>query len=307
MSCRYLETNFCPEELFVQTALLNGPFCTTLNGPNMGNLRWESWDIKNASMFVVAHADKHTNRPGPFNMQYAHNVRKQNAPPAQCQHGHGKFNAAACLRLGQKLLARKFDIRNGEGPYNIIDELAKDWDTATLESVLPCQGDEMVFTDSHAVVKSGLVGCFKDSMAARAMTGTLMAKLSDNSPVRCADHCSQNGFAFAGLQYGIECYCANDESYVRGQRQTNGLSQRLIARYLVSDVSALPSQAMHGKVDEHRCSARCPGDHAENCKPLVQALNLCPAGCQFASVGTLQVVAFSSWTFTMWARCLRLP
>ena len=61
---------------------------------------------------------------------------------------------------------------------------------------------------------------------------------------------------------------------MRGQRQTNGLSQGLIARYLVSDVSALPSQAMHGKVDEHRCSARCPGDHAENCKPLVQALEL---------------------------------
>jgi hypothetical protein len=98
---KYLETNFCPEELFVQTALFNGPYCTARNGPQMGastnrpcsnspcsprptqcsltaenvrclrsgNLRWESWDIKNSSGFAVAQADKHTLRPGPFTLQ----------------------------------------------------------------------------------------------------------------------------------------------------------------------------------------------------------------------------------------------
>eukprot|EP01048_Picozoa_sp_COSAG05_P006105 COSAG05_NODE_381_length_10519_cov_17.942131_5_plen_144_part_00 len=141
-------------------------------------------------------------------------MRQHNGPPVRCQHGHNQFNAAKCLQLEQKFLARKFDIRNGVEPYAIMDELAQAWDTAALDAVLPCSGDEMLFTDNHIVVKTGLIGCFKDTLNVRAMAGSKATQLSNNSPTRCAQHCVHEGFAYAGVQYGVECYCANGGSYV---------------------------------------------------------------------------------------------
>lgn len=54
-----------------------------------------------------------------------------------------------------------------------------------------------------------LVGCFMDSGELRLLSGAHMTLPDTNSPRRCLNMCLQLGFKFAGVEYGIECFCGN--------------------------------------------------------------------------------------------------
>ena len=41
---------------------------------------------------------------------------------------------------------------------------------------------------------------------------------------RCVDHCLRSGFIFAGLQYGVECFCGN---HLPGDKSKAGRNLRL--------------------------------------------------------------------------------
>ena len=52
-------------------------------------------------------------------------------------------------------------------------------------------------------------GCFQDSFNQRLFQGDMIKFKPDNSPQKCQEHCLANGFIFAGVQYGLECFCGN--------------------------------------------------------------------------------------------------
>lgn len=61
-------------------------------------------------------------------------------------------------------------------------------------------------------------GCGMDSVSHRALDDAATA--SDNMTVEmCVDFCATRNFAYAGLEYARECFCANslEQGYVIGQ------------------------------------------------------------------------------------------
>jgi hypothetical protein len=51
-------------------------------------------------------------------------------------------------------------------------------------------------------------GCFTDSSTSRSLP-TLAYSGKTNSVDKCVSTCSSRGFATAGVEYGVECYCGN--------------------------------------------------------------------------------------------------
>lgn len=87
---------------------------------------------------------------------------------------------------------------------------------------------------SYDVSEAGLrVGCFKDSSGDRILKGTLV-KDSMNHPDFCVNKCLKFGFEYAGLQYGVECFCGN----------------------------VLP---LDKQIDDSRCDQICPGNEQMKC------------------------------------------
>jgi len=54
------------------------------------------------------------------------------------------------------------------------------------------------------------VGCFKDTISNRLLKGRLKQMKDDNTPEKCIKYCQQTGLAYAGLEYGVECFCGNE-------------------------------------------------------------------------------------------------
>ena len=80
---------------------------------------------------------------------------------------------------------------------------------ATLASSLPSSSP----TPSGPItVQTGsgfsYLGCYSDSVSSRALTGLANpGPANQNSVEHCASECS--GFAYFGVEYGMECYCGN--------------------------------------------------------------------------------------------------
>ncbi|CAL8122666.1 unnamed protein product [Orchesella dallaii] len=72
------------------------------------------------------------------------------------------------------------------------------------------------------------LGCFKDNPKDRILSGHLTLFKDKNSHQICIDLCLQSGFQYAGLQYGVECFCGNSK----------------------------PSSNF--KIDNEKCSMKCP-------------------------------------------------
>ncbi|KAF8307707.1 hypothetical protein DL93DRAFT_1994463 [Clavulina sp. PMI_390] len=52
------------------------------------------------------------------------------------------------------------------------------------------------------------LGCYSDSTTTRALQG-YAATTSTNTPANCESTCLNQGFTYAGVEYGQECYCGN--------------------------------------------------------------------------------------------------
>ncbi|XP_039290436.1 WSC domain-containing protein ARB_07867 [Nilaparvata lugens] len=78
------------------------------------------------------------------------------------------------------------------------------------------------------------IGCYIDNGDKRVFNGIKKDFPSRNNPQLCVNFCLRNNYQYAGLQYGRECYCGNDEL-------TAGL------------------------VPDHQCEMECPGDDTRAC------------------------------------------
>ncbi|KFY89652.1 hypothetical protein V500_05562 [Pseudogymnoascus sp. VKM F-4518 (FW-2643)] len=108
-------------------------------------------------------------------------------------------------------------------------------------------------------------GCYVDSVAARVLSGS--AYNSDTqTEAACASYCGTKGFKYAGVEYGVECYCGNT---------------------LTSTVA-----------DETTCSMTCPGNVNELCGGpnrlnVFESTATSPAT---SAVPTSSAVAVAGWT-----------
>lgn len=66
------------------------------------------------------------------------------------------------------------------------------------------------YCPSNGKVRGKAMGCFVDSRDKRILKGHAM-QLKHNTPALCVDICYQRGYMHAGVQYGKECFCGNDE------------------------------------------------------------------------------------------------
>ncbi|EJD54381.1 WSC-domain-containing protein [Auricularia subglabra TFB-10046 SS5] len=54
------------------------------------------------------------------------------------------------------------------------------------------------------------VGCFKDAVTPRALRGASVLTQTNMTPKTCVSHCQEQGFQYAGTEFGKECYCGNE-------------------------------------------------------------------------------------------------
>ncbi|KAH7166532.1 glyoxal oxidase N-terminus-domain-containing protein [Dactylonectria macrodidyma] len=53
------------------------------------------------------------------------------------------------------------------------------------------------------------VGCFVDTVASRALNGAVHYDTEGLTAETCVEYCDNAGFTYAGLEYGVECWCGN--------------------------------------------------------------------------------------------------
>ncbi|ODM98476.1 Xylosyltransferase oxt [Orchesella cincta] len=77
----------------------------------------------------------------------------------------------------------------------------------------------------HQTVYGRYLGCFKDNPKDRILSGHLSLFKDRNSHQICIDLCLQSGFQYAGLQYGVECFCGNSKpsSYLKVENEKCGM------------------------------------------------------------------------------------
>ncbi|XP_008483938.1 xylosyltransferase oxt [Diaphorina citri] len=55
------------------------------------------------------------------------------------------------------------------------------------------------------------LGCYEDDGTTRLLNGYSVILKNSNSPQNCISICLQNGYLYAGVQFGSECFCGNDQ------------------------------------------------------------------------------------------------
>ena len=82
--------------------------------------------------------------------------------------------------------------------------------------------------------KVNYIGCFQDNREVRVLNGTSTQNPNIMTPYHCVTYCHEFGYAYAGVQWGKECFCGNELQ-------------------------------MDFRVPEHRCNFNCPGDKSKKC------------------------------------------
>lgn len=80
------------------------------------------------------------------------------------------------------------------------------------------------------------LGCYLDSQGSRTLA-TLAYSNSSNTPALCATACRRNGYRYAGVEYGNECYCSN----------------------------FLQNPGLNGGSANSGCTTACAGDQTQTC------------------------------------------
>ena len=78
------------------------------------------------------------------------------------------------------------------------------------------------------------LGCYQENRHTRILNGTHQALKNAMTPYDCVNYCHEHGFAYAGVQWSVECFCGNE---------------------IHKDF----------KIPEHRCNMTCPGDKTKHC------------------------------------------
>ncbi|KAF8341317.1 uncharacterized protein EI90DRAFT_1719489 [Cantharellus anzutake] len=90
--------------------------------------------------------------------------------------------------------------------------------TSASDCSMPCSGDSSqkcgggnrigIYKSSSSTSGWGLLGCYNDDTSNRALKGYSTSS-SSNSVTSCESTCQAQGFKYAGVEYGQECYCSN--------------------------------------------------------------------------------------------------
>ncbi|XP_065211692.1 xylosyltransferase oxt-like [Planococcus citri] len=88
---------------------------------------------------------------------------------------------------------------------------------------------------TNGLQKDKSLGCFRDSNSLRLLTGAYYNSSKSNSQTFCINKCLRAGFPYAGVQFGGECFCGNEEPSV---------------------VSQIPDSS---------CNMRCPSNESQIC------------------------------------------
>jgi len=78
-------------------------------------------------------------------------------------------------------------------------------------------------------------GCYTEGQGTRALTGSSSVDTDDMTVEECVNTCNTNGFLYAGLEYGSQCFCG--QSLLGGSASTNW----------------------------YECASECPGNAVETC------------------------------------------
>ena len=82
-----------------------------------------------------------------------------------------------------------------------------------------------------------MTGCHQDSFEGRLLTGSIAKNQENNSKNNCIERCTKEGYSFAGVQFGNECFC--------GEKVISDLKKK--------------------RIEEERCNKPCPGEPTEYC------------------------------------------
>ena len=75
---------------------------------------------------------------------------------------------------------------------------------------MPCSGDSTQTCGgiwANSVYKTGYLGCFTDTPS-RDLAGNAQS-LSTQTPQQCMTWCGSQGYKYAGVQFGDQCFCGN--------------------------------------------------------------------------------------------------
>lgn len=81
--------------------------------------------------------------------------------------------------------------------------------------------------------KNNYIGCFIDTEK-RDLNGVMEDFGNENTVEKCVEYCAAMNYKYAGVQYGIQCFCGN-------------------------------SYGVYHRGKEADCNYECPGDSKEHC------------------------------------------
>lgn len=107
--------------------------------------------------------------------------------------------------------------------------------SAQSGELYPTKLESLCPLEVNAALAGKRMGCFRDAFNARILSGASSTDKKKNCPDNCISACLGSGFPFAGVQFGVECFCGN---------------------------SAPPPPT---KLQDTACSKPCPGDPNLTC------------------------------------------
>ena len=60
----------------------------------------------------------------------------------------------------------------------------------------------------------GYIGCFEDPRGSRVLPKAFLSSEYDMTILKCKNHCIDNGYNYAGVEFAKECFCGNDIPYI---------------------------------------------------------------------------------------------
>ncbi|KAM8797211.1 WSCD1 protein, partial [Eudromia elegans] len=106
--------------------------------------------------------------------------------------------------LEQRHSPRWLMSRNSE-----LRQLRRRWFHRFINEEQPTQMKGSKVVESTAESKGTYMGCFSDESRERTLKGAVFYDLRKMTVSHCQEACAERAYAYAGLEYGAECYCGN--------------------------------------------------------------------------------------------------
>ncbi|NXD14768.1 WSCD1 protein, partial [Nothocercus nigrocapillus] len=106
--------------------------------------------------------------------------------------------------LAQRHSPRWLMSRNSE-----LRQLRRRWLHRFSNEEQPAHMKGSPVTEHAAESKGTYMGCFSDDSRERTLKGAVFYDLRKMTVSHCQEACAERAYAYAGLEYGAECYCGN--------------------------------------------------------------------------------------------------